>query len=170
MRQSHYFLYYILLVVAQILICNYLRLSPYLMLSLLPVLVLTLPLRIPTVGALCIAFATGLGVDLLAEGMLGINTVALLPVAFVRRTLARLLFGDELFARKEDFSIRRNGFAKVFAALLIAQALFLAVYIWVDGAGVRPFWFCAARFGVSLAAGIVVSLLVIDTLAPDEKK
>ena len=140
------------------------------MLSLLPVLVVTIPLRISTIGALCIAFATGLSVDLLAEGMIGINTVALLPVAFVRRSLARLLFGDELFARKEDFSVRRNGFAKVFAALFIEQALFLAVYIWVDGAGVRPLWFGAVRFGISLAGGIIVSLLVVDTLAPDEKK
>lgn len=170
MRQSHYFFYYLVLLVAQVLICNYLRVSPYLMLSILPVLVLTLPLRISTIGALFIAFASGLCVDMLAEGIIGINTVALLPVALVRRTLAKLLFGDELFARKEDFSIRRNGFAKVFAAIVIVQALFLAVYIWADGAGVRPLWFSALRFGVSLAAGVVVSLLLIDTLAPDEKK
>ena len=170
MRQTPYFLAYVLLVLAQLLITNYLHLTPYLMLSILPVLVLTIPLRISTVGALCITFATGLGVDLLAEGVLGINTVALLPVAFVRRGLVNLLFGDELFARKEDFSIHRNGFAKVFAAMVVAQALFLALYIWADGAGVRPFWFNAARFGVSFAAGLAVSLLVIDTLAPDEKK
>lgn len=170
MRQSHYFLVYVLLVVAQLLITNYLHLTPYLMLSILPVLVLTIPLRISTIGALCIAFATGMSVDLLAEGVLGINTVALLPVAFFRRTLVKLLFGDELFARKEDFSISRNGFAKVFMAMTVAQALFLAIYIWADGAGMRPLWFNAARFGVSLVAGLMASLLVIDTLAPDEKK
>lgn len=170
MRHSHYFAVYAVLVVAQMLICNYLRISPYLMLSILPVLVLTIPIRFSTIAALFIAFITGFSVDLLAEGVLGINTFALVPVALIRRPLINLLFGDELFAREEDFSVRRNGFGKVFTAIFAVQALFLLLYIWMDGAGTRPFWFNASRFGISLAAGIIVSLLVIDVLAPDEKK
>ena len=170
MRKSGFYLVYLLLTVIQMLICNYFHLSAYLMLSILPVLVLCLPLRVGTTGAMAIAFATGVSVDLLAEGMLGINTLALVPVAYVRKEVIRLIFGDELFAREEDFSVRKNGFGKVALAIFLVQALFLAVYVWADSAGTRPFSFNAIRFGVSLLAGWAVSLLIIDILAPDTRK
>ena len=170
MRRNHYFLTYFLLLILQILVCNYLNLSPYLMLSILPVLILCVPLRLPTFWTLLLAFITGGAVDLLSEGLLGLNALALVPVAFVRKEVIRLIFGGELFARKEDFSVRKNGFGKVALAIFLVQALFLAVYIWADGAGTRPFAFNAIRFGVSLAAGWVLSLLVIDVLAPDNRK
>ena len=170
MRKAGFYIAYVLLAIAQMLICNYFHLSPYVMLSILPVLFLCIPIRIGTVGAMCIAFLTGFSVDLLSEGILGLNTHALVPVAFVRNGIIRLVFGGELFSRKEDFSIRKSGFGKVAVAILIAQALFLLIYIWADGAGTRPLWFNAVRFGASLLAGWLVSLLIVDTLAPDTRK
>ena len=170
MRRSEFFLVYALLTVVQMLLCNYFHLSAYVMLSILPVMVLCLPTRVSTFWALCIAFVTGLVVDLLSEGVLGLNILALVPVAFVRNGVIRLIFGDELFARKEDFSVRKNGFGKVALAIFLVQALFLAISIWADGAGTRPFTFNAIRFGASLLAGWVVSLLLIDVLAPDTRK
>ncbi len=170
MRRSNFFLVYLLLVVAQILICNYFHLTPYVTLSLLPVMVLCLPIRVSTTVALFIAFATGLSVDLLAEGLLGLNTLALLPVAFIRMPLIRLIFGEDLISRKEDFTVRKNGIGKVTLAILLVQALFLLLYIWADGAGTRPFWFNALRFGASLAAGYAAAIIVIDALAPDSRK
>ena len=170
MRKAGYYFVFFLLAVVQMLICNYLNLSPYLMLSILPVLILCVPLRLPSFWTMILAFVTGLAVDLLSEGLLGLNALALVPVAFVRKEVIRLIFGDELFARKEDFSVRKNGFGKVAAAIFLVQALFLAIYIWADGAGTRPLAFNAIRFGVSLAAGWAISLLIIDILAPDTRK
>ena len=170
MRKTGYYFVFLLLVVVQMLICNYLNLSAYLMLSILPVMVLCVPLRLPTFWTMLLAFVTGLAVDLLSEGLLGLNALALVPVAFVRKEVIRLIFGDELFARKEDFSLRKNGFGKVALAIFLVQALFLLIYIWADGAGTRPFAFNAIRFGISLAAGWILSLLIVDILAPDTRK
>ena len=170
MRKNSFWLVYLLLTVVQMLICNYVHLSAYLTLTLLPVMVLCIPTRVRTWVAMIVAFLTGLAVDLLSEGLIGLNVLALVPVAFGRKEVIRLIFGDELFARKEDFSIRKNGFGKVALAIFLVQALFLVVYVWADGAGTRPLAFNAIRFGVSLAAGWVVSLLVVDALAPDTGK
>ena len=170
MRKSSFFLVYVLLTVAQMFLCNYLHLSPYLTLSILPVMVLCIPLRVSTFWAMVMAFLTGLSVDLLAEGILGLNALALVPVAFARKEIIRLIIGGDLLARKEDFTIRKNGLGAVAIAVLIVQALFLAIYVWADGAGTRPFSFNAVRFAVSLAAGVPVSLLVVDLLAPDTRK
>ena len=170
MRKNSFFLVYLLLMVVQMLICNYFNLTPYVMLSILPVMVLCMPLRVPTWLTMAIAFATASAVDLLSEGLLGLNALALVPVAFVRKEVIRLVFGGELFARKEDFSVHKNGFGEILLAILMVQALFLLVYIWADGAGTRPFTFEAIRFGASLAAGVVVSLMVVGVLAPDTRK
>lgn len=164
-------LLYILLVIIQILITNYCRFSTLTTVSILPVMILCLPLSVGTIPAMFIAFATGLATDWLSEGILGINALALVPVAAVRKPVILLLLGKDLIERQEPISIQKNGLAKIFGAIVVLQAVFLAVYITADGAGVRPFWFNAARFAVSLAAGAVLSLIVaVTSLVPSGKK
>ena len=170
MRKSGFWAAYALLLVLQLLLSNYFLFTPYIMLTIMPVMVLCIPIRVGTVGAMLIAAASGFVIDLLAEGVLGLNAIALIPVAYARNSIIRLIFGGELFARQEDFSVRRSGFAKVSLAVLLAQMLFLLVYVWVDAAGTRPLWFLAARFGASLGAGFLLSLLTLEVLAPDPRK
>jgi len=168
--KMNYFSAYVLLIIVQILICNYFHFSAFVMLSILPVMVLCIPIRFSTPVVMLIAFATGWVVDVFAEGVWGLDILALVPVAFVRRSVIQAVFGEDLFARKEDFSIRRNGFGKVSLAVIIVQALFLLIYIAADGAGTRPFWFNLVRFAASLVAGYAMSMLIIDTLAPESRK
>ena len=170
MRRNVFWLNYALLVAAQLLLTNYLRVSPYLLLTILPFMVLCISIRVGTVGAMLIAFITGLFVDMLSEGVLGLNAIALVPVAFARNSIIKLVFGLELFARQEDFCPKRNCFGKTVLALLIAHSIFLMVYLWVDAAGMRPLSFNLIRFAVSLAAGIPVSLLTLGLMAPDPRK
>ena len=170
MRRSTFWFIYVLLVIVQLLLTTYLRVSPYLMLTILPVMVLCISIRVGTLGAMLVAFVTGLTVDYLSEGLLGLNALALVPVAVCRNGIIQLVFGTELFAREEDFCVKRNGFGKVFLALLIAHSLFLLIYIWVDGAGMRPISFNALRFGVSLVAGLLFSLMTLELLAPDPRR
>ena len=169
MKKSGFWLIYLLLLLAQLLLSTYANFTPYVMVTLLPVMVLCMPIRVGTILAMVVAFASGLAVDLLSEGLLGLNALALVPVAFSRDFIIRLIFGGELFAREEDFSIHRNGFWKVLVAIVLSVALFLAIYIWADGAGTRPLLFNAIRFGASLVASTLLSLLVVNLLAPDSR-
>ena len=161
---------YILLLVFQIILCNYSNLGPYVMLSMLPAMVLCIPLSVGTPLCLLIAFLSGLSVDWLSEGLIGINTSALLPVAVLRRPFISSFIGEDLIVRKDNFSIRKNGFSKIFFALLASTAIFMCLYVFLDGAGTRPFWFSAARFGASLAANMVLGLIVVNVLTGEEKK
>ncbi|MBQ7750897.1 MAG: hypothetical protein IJR77_06735 [Bacteroidales bacterium] len=170
MRNQNYVITYLVMVVAQILLCNYLHLGPYVTVSILPALILCLPIRTPAPLAMVIAFATGLAVDFLAEGLPGINAFSLVPVALLRIPVISLVFGEDMISRKEEFSARRNGFGKTALAIIMVQALFLLLYIAVDGAGTRSFGFNTVRFVLSLAAGVALSLLLIDTIAPEARK
>ena len=167
--KHNFFIRYFLLLAAQILLCGYFHLTPYIMLSILPAMVLCIPTRIGTTPAMVIAFLSALAVDFLAEGLPGINALALVPVAFCRKTLCGLIFGSELLVREDSFSIAKYGALKVIFAISVVQALFLLVYLWADGGGARPLGFNLLRFVCSLAAGILLSVPVTHVLCPDDR-
>jgi len=167
MKPVRFWILFALMVIAQIIIYNYTPANPYVMIAILPVLVLLIPIKYSTHFALFIAFAIGLAADLLADGIIGLNVLALVPVAFCRKRIIALFFGDEMFARKKDISFARNGAGKISSAILTSQALFLAVYIWADLAGSRPFLFCILRFGASLLLSYPMGLLVTNCLTKE---
>ena len=163
-------LLYTLLLVCQVLLCNYFQFTPYAMLTLLPAMILCVPLTISTIGCMFLAFASGLAVDWLAEGIVGLNASALVPVALLRKPLIRIFFGEDLITRKDSFSLRKYGMAKTSAAILTSLSVFLVIYIFLDGAGTRPLWFNLIRTGVTLVCSYLVSLIVVSTLTPDDRK
>ncbi len=167
---QHFGLLYVAMTVVQIIICNCFHLSAYVSLSLLPVMIFCLPTSIGTILSMLIAFATGLAVDALAEGLIGLNALAAVPVALIRRPLTMLLFDEDVIERGESISFRKYGAVRISAAVLICQAVFLGVYILADGAGTRPMWFNLARFAASLGAGYLLSMAAAAVMLPDEKK
>lgn len=165
MRRNHFFLSYFLLLILQVLICNYLQLSPIVALSILPVMILMLPIRFGAIFAMVLAFVSGLCVDFLSEGVVGLNALALVPVAFLRSGIIRLVFGSEIFARNEDISIRKHGIGKMAVAIFVAQSIFLVIYIWADGAFMHSFMFNLLRYAISVISAVILSLVLSRTLA-----
>ena len=145
MRQR-YILTYLILLVIQIILGDLLNLSQYVVICFLPVMILSLPITYNTTRLLVISFASALAVDFFTNGMLGLTTCALLPVALARNRLIRLVFGTELMSRQEDISIHKQGGGKVFLTILLATTLFFAVFIPIDCAGTRSMSFMATRF------------------------
>ena len=129
MRQST--IKFILLFLAQAALWNYFNVSPYLFVAYLPALLLCLPPERSTLRVMVLAFLTGLLADFLVSGQIGLTALALVPVAFVRRRVIRIVFGQEIFARGEDLSFHRHGWAKFALAIALVTALFLLIYIWM---------------------------------------
>ena len=161
---------YILLLVCQIILCNYSCLGPYVMLSILPAMVACIPLSTGTPLCMFIAFASGLAIDWLSEGLIGLTAAAILPAALLRKPVISMFIGEDLIVRKENFSIRKNGFSKVFFTILAATAIFTGIYVFLDGAGTRPFWFSLTRFAASLACNLTLGLVIVNVLTGEERK
>ena len=117
-----------------------------------------------------LAFATGLSVDWLSEGLIGINAAALIPVALMRKPLIRFFLGEDIITRSDSFSIRKNGAGKISTILLLSILIFLSIYIFLDGAGTRPLEFNAIRLGVSLVCNYLLALVVTNILTTDDRK
>ena len=155
---------YILMVIVQMFICNYFHFSMYVTLSMLPAMVLCIPLSVNTSLAMVIAFATGLATDVFSDAVLGLNAMSLVPVALARKYIIRTFIGEETVEREESFSFRKNGLGKVSASIALCELIFFAIYIIMDGAGTRPVWFNISRLCASMAASYILSLIAIHML------
>ena len=170
MRTSQNFgIYFILLLVIQIILSNYFQLSPYFVVSILPAIIFCIPLTVSTITCMIIAFSASLSVDFRAEGLLGINAAACLPIAWMRIPIIRLFLGEDLIVRKDSFNFKKNGTVKILMCILFIQTIFLLIYILLDGAGTRPLWFNLTRFGISLVINTILSMIVTGILTPDDR-
>ena len=170
MKNQFFGILYFLMVIGQMILCNYFQFTPYIVLSILPAMVLCMPLTIRTPLCMVIAFASGLAVDWLAEGLIGINAAALVPVALARKTIIRVFLGEDLIARNDSFTFKKNGIGKISIALFTALSIFFVIYTTIDGAGTRPTSFNIIRFAASVSCSFILSLIVTAVLTPDDRK
>lgn len=167
MRKPGFLMIYLLLIAAQVLLNNFCNFSLMLTVTFLPVMILCIPIDKGPIFSMVAAFATGFAVDFLSDGMLGISSLALVLVGLLRKPVIQLVFGSEVFSRAENISVRRQGFLKMLLGNVLCTAIFLLVYILVDGAGSRPFWYNAGSFLFSLLASTLVSYFIADLLTSD---
>lgn len=166
MREDRFVIFFVLLLIAQILISNFFDFSQWVVITFLPALILCLPLKMPSPWVIIISFVTGFIVDFFFTGMLGMTSAALLPVGFLRSRTFKILFGEEIFLRGEDLSIAKHGSVKVSFAVFLSLVLFLLILIWIDAAGTRPVWFILAKLAASLPGSFIVSLFIVHMLRP----
>ena len=166
MTDRRYILFYVILTVVQIVFNNYFGLSRYVLISVLPVLVLMLPARLGRIVAMLVAFATGLVVDFFSTGMLGITSLALVPVALVGRPITSAAVARQ-GAIREDITFKRLGIVGISYSVALVCAIFFFIYIWADAAGTVGFWPSALRFLLSVLASTLVGVLIARQIRPE---
>jgi hypothetical protein len=170
MKTQNFGLLYFLMVLGQMVLCNFADFSPFVMLTMLPAMVICVPLSVSTPACMLLAFATGLSVDWLSEGIIGINAASLVPVALMRKPLIRFFLGEDIITRSDSFSFRKNGLSKISFILIISTLIFLSIYVFLDGAGTRPAWFNLTRTGASLGCDLILALIVTGILTTDDRR
>ena len=166
MKDWRFWIVFAVLAVIQIVLCNFLYLSRYAVLSILPVLILMLPLRYGNVAMMLIAFALGFAVDFFSTGSIGLTSAALVPVGLARGAVVVLLFGDELGPREGELTLNWFGVPKFALATLILCSLYFIVFVWIDASGTLGFWPCMLRFALSTLISTPVCLGVAKILRP----
>ncbi len=167
MKDYRYIAVFAVLVIVQIVLCNFLNLSRFMVLSILPALVLMLPVRLGDAAMMLTAFVLGFLVDFFSTGTLGLTSFALVPAALARNFTIGILFGDELGSREGELSVSRFGLPKFVLSTLILCVIYFALYVWVDAAGTMKFWECFLRFLLSTAVSLPVCVLTAKLLRPE---
>lgn len=160
MRQSSYFIVYFLLCIVQALFDNFFLFSQYVVLSILPALIMSLPPRHGTPFAIIMAFLTGALVDFIGTGSLGLTSISLMPVALMRMPILRLVSEDDYAFYRNDPPATHQSTSEALLCGVFAYIIYFAVFIPVESAGTRPFWFDALRFLISCASSLLLGFLL----------
>ena len=84
-------LFYFLVFLLQVVITDYLHLGPFVFICLIPFLIVNIPQSRQPQLVLVIAFGMGIMLDLLSDGVIGLNAAAAVAAAAARKPLYRLL-------------------------------------------------------------------------------
>ena len=152
--------FFVLLFLLQLVFSDYVHLGPWVCLSIIPLLILCIPLSRSPHAVLLIAFALGLGLDILSDGVPGLNAFAAVLAAAPRKFFYRILVNADRQDKTEVPKIREVGLMKYLKYLGVIMAIYLAAYILVDCVSFRPPVFLLGRFLISWVASTALCLLL----------
>lgn len=169
MRNAEYIITFILLLVLQLILAKYGQVGPYLYICILPAMILCVPLSRQTWLVMFVAFLCGMLIDVLADGVPGLNASALVLCAAVRKPIIRVCIDRELVERNYSFSFKQNGFLRVASALLLMTAIHLFAYLIFDSAGTRNFLFILLKFLISTSVSFIFGAVTVGVLTSRQK-
>lgn len=169
MKQNTFIVSFILLMIVQLYLTKYCQIAPFVYISLLPALVMCLPTTRPQWFVMTTAFACGILTDLLADGVTGLNALAIVPAALLQKRMISVFIDDEIVERGYSFSFRENGYFKILMALTVLYAIYFTIYVIFDCAGQRPVGFILAKIAVSLCISLIFGAIVCGVLCPRRK-
>lgn len=160
MKKPADILFFILVFILQLVLSDYVHPGPWVYLCLVPFLLMCIPLTRSPHVAMLLAFAIGLGVDVLSNGVPGLNAFAAVLAVAPRKFFYRLLVNADRQDRTEIPLPRETGMVKYLKYLGVLTAIYLAGYIALDCISFRPAHFILLKFAASWAAAMVAALLL----------
>ena len=155
---------YAVVILLQVIINNYVNLGPIIYICLIPLLVIYLPLDQKPYLTLIIAFGLGLLIDILSDGVLGLNAGAATLIALVYRPLFYPVFQKNNYSKKYIPPVRESDIWHHILYLLIILAIYFLFYIIFDGLARTTLVTSLLRYLVNVAVNLAVATIVDLTL------
>lgn len=115
-------------ILGQILIDEFINIWPLFHIFIFPFFIISLPLSINRTLYMIIAVLFGLSVDIFVDGVLGLNGLSCLVLAYIRRPILKLQFANSLIEGMIRVSIKDVGFTKYILFNIILYSIFILVY------------------------------------------
>ncbi len=160
---SHWGLIAVMIII-QIIICDYIYTGPYVHLTLLPLIILSIPTETSYPKLALLAFGVGLVIDLISDGILGLNSAAAVMTATFVKPVSYATINRDRSDKLERLTLSDVGFFRYFRYSTYLTLIFLITYILFDCAGFRPTSFILMRIALSYVANILIILFVSVTL------
>ncbi len=149
MRRNQWILIAILLVIVQILFDGLVHTGIYLCLFPVLFIIINLPYKYKTLPTLLIAFALGLFVDMMGNGVIGLNAAAATAVAFCRQGLLQMIAGQFIIDKSERPDLFSLGYIKITGYSAICSSIYLTVFVITETGGFSNFLVSLARISIS---------------------
>lgn len=150
----------ILIFILQLIISDYLHLGSYISICLIPFLIFNIPLQMRPHFLLIAAFMIGLGLDILSDGVAGLNSAAAVAAAATKKFFYRIFINSDRQDATRVPIPQETGIAKYLKFATAVIVIYVAVYIALDCISFRPFLFVLAKFAASTAVSLALTLLL----------
>jgi len=148
----------------QVIINNYVNLGPMIYVCLIPLLIIYLPLDQRPYISLIIAFGLGLIIDILSDGVLGLNAGAATLVALVYKPLFYPVFQKNNYSKKYIPPVRESDIWHHMLYIAIILAIYFLFYIAFDGLAKTTLLTSFLRYLVNIAVNLAIAIIVDLTL------
>lgn len=158
----------VLLMCLQLVLAKYCQ-AGLMYICILPAIVLCMPTSRQSWINMAATFLLAMIVDVAADGVPGLEAIPLVVCAAIQKPVISFFIDDSIVTRGYSFSYRRNGWPKIFMALLCEVAVFFIIYVIFDSAGERSFGFNLSKILISSGVSLIFSLAVCNILCPDKR-
>lgn len=160
MFKTNKIILFVLFLVAQVIVSTYVNLGPLFFICFYPLFILSLSVRISPIPLMLLSFVMGLGVDILTDGIWGLNAAASVALAFSRPLLLYL------FAKRSDLeSLTRAGlsdmgFVRYTTYIISGLTIHHSVYAILENLGTPFFVENFLMMGLSIIINTFIILLI----------
>ncbi len=169
MKRNSWILTYIILIIIQVLLDGLLSTSIYCTIVPFLFIILTLPYRCGTLPTLLLGFAAGLLVDLMGNGVVGLNAAAMTVVAFCRQGLLQMIAGSFIIDNTERPDLYSLGYIKIIGYSALCSLIYLTVFVLVEAGGFSDFLVSLGRISLSTVINCIL-LTVVFTICGQRRR
>ena len=160
---------FVLLVIAQVLVINHIRLGGYVHPYIYLIFVMLMPINMPGWQLLLSGFGIGLTIDLFM-GTLGMHAGATTLMAFCRPAIIRLVSGNQKFENIREPSIQQLGVPWFLRYTLCMVTVHNFTLFMLEGFSFHLVGQALLRILLSVPVSIFLILLILYLFAPTKKK
>lgn len=160
MNNLKYVILGVFLLLIQLLISGYINIWPMLYIAVFPLLVITLPYTCNHIVSILTAFCFGLLVDILSDGVLGLNAAAIVAIAYFRPLFFKVAVSKTTLENTIEITQRTIGTTQFLLVTALSYAIFFTIYIALDSWGYFSFIYTIARFLLNIIINTAVALLL----------
>ena len=160
---------FVLLVVAQVLLVNHIRLGGYVHPYIYLIFVMLLPINMPGWQQLLLGFAMGLVIDLFM-GTLGMHAGATTMMAFCRPAIIRIVSGSQKLENTREPNINHLGFPWFLRYTLSMVLVHNFTYFMLEGFSFHLVGQALLRILISVPVSTFLILMILFLFSPNNKK
>ncbi len=160
MQWPRYLIGGLIILILQLIACEFANFWPPLYIAVIPLFIILLPNNTNTYLLMLCGFVIGLLTDALADGVLGLNAAACVMVAATKSIVIKPLVKYDAQSTSIAVSSREFSWRKFLPLLTICYTLFFAIYLTLDGLGSHSISFFFVRLALNLSVNVALAYLL----------
>ncbi len=160
----HILIFGVFILLIQMLISGYVNIWPMLYIAVYPILLISMPYTINRYITLVAAFCIGFLIDIITDGVVGLNAAAFVAMGYFRPYILRLIVNKNTLENIGEITEYSIGLPKLALYTALCYCIFFAVYILMDSIGWSSPLNAIIRFMTNVIVNSTILILLWKTI------